>query len=158
MWIGESTHALDAKRRVFLPKRFQDGLGRDAEGNLTAILARGFEECLFLYSEAGFERALKRLQTQAFTSEQQRLMQRLLFSDTYHTSLDTAGRLLLPESLRELAQIEGKEVVVIGLIDRIELWDKSRWVEFKAHNQSKFNQLDRVLADPGAALGPASGS
>jgi DNA-binding transcriptional regulator/RsmH inhibitor MraZ len=72
VWIGESTHTLDAKHRVFLPKRFQDGLGRDAEGNLTAILSRGFEECLFLYSEIGFQRALDRLQTQAFSSEQQR--------------------------------------------------------------------------------------
>lgn len=153
MWIGESTHTLDAKHRVFLPKRFQDGLGRDAEGNLTAILSRGFEECLFLYSETGFQRALDRLQTQAFTSEQQRLMQRLLFSDTYHTTLDTAGRLLLPESLRTLAQMQAKEVVVIGLIDRIELWDKTRWVEFKTRNQSKFNQLDRVLADPGLTPG-----
>jgi len=153
VWIGESTHALDAKHRVFLPKRFQDGLGRDAEGNLTAILSRGFEECLFLYSEIGFQRALDRLQTQAFSSEQQRLMQRLLFSDTYHTTLDTAGRLLLPESLRTLAQMQTKEVVVIGLIDRIELWDKTRWVEFKTHNQSKFNQLDRVLADPGLTPG-----
>lgn len=151
MWIGESTHTLDAKHRVFLPKRFQDGLGRDAEGNLIAILSRGFEDCLFLYSEAGFQRALERLQTQAFSSEQQRLMQRLLFSDTYHTTLDTAGRLLLPESLREIAQMNSKEVVVIGLIDRIELWDKTRWAEFKAHNQSKFNQLDRVLAT-GAAV------
>lgn len=153
MWIGESTHALDAKHRVFLPKRFQDGLGRDAEGNLTAILSRGFEDCVALYSEAGFQRALERLQTQAFSSEQQRLMQRLLFSDTYHTTLDTAGRIVLPESLRALAGIEGKEVVVIGLIDRIEVWDKARWAEFKARNQSKFNQLDRVLASPGSTPG-----
>ncbi|HUR28734.1 MAG TPA: division/cell wall cluster transcriptional repressor MraZ [Planctomycetota bacterium] len=153
MWTGESTHSLDAKYRVFLPKRFQDGLGRDADGNMTAVLSRGFEECLFLYSEAGFQRALDRLQTQAFSSEQHRLMQRLLFSDTYHTTLDTAGRLLLPESLRALAQIQSKEVVVIGLIDRIELWDKTRWAEFKARNNSKFNQLDRVLASPGLAPG-----
>ena len=153
MWIGESTHTLDAKYRVFLPKRLQDGLGRDAEGNLTAVLSRGFEDCLSLYSEAGFQRALERLQTQAFSSEQQRVMQRLLFSDTYHTTLDATGRLLLPESLRALAQIQSKEVVVIGLIDRIELWDKTRWVEFKARNNSKFNQLDRVLASPALTPG-----
>jgi MraZ protein len=146
VWIGESTHALDAKSRVFLPKRLQEGLGRDAENNLTAVISRGFEECLFLYSETGFQRALERLQTQAFSSEQQRLMQRLLFSDTYHTTLDSAGRLLLPESLRELARIQSREVVFIGVIDRIELWDKQRWAEFKASNHSKFNQLDRVLA------------
>jgi MraZ protein len=153
MWIGESTHTLDAKHRVFLPVRFQTGLGRDAEGNLTAILSRGFEDCVALYSDAGFQRALERLQTQAFSSEQQRLMQRLLFSDTYHTTLDSAGRMLLPESLRAVAQIQAKEVVVVGLIDRIEVWDKSRWVAFKAQNQSKFNQLDRVLADSGSQPG-----
>lgn len=153
MWIGESTHTLDAKHRVFLPKRFQDGLGRDAEGNLIAILSRGFEDCIALYSEAGFQRGLDRMQLQAFSSEQQRLMQRLLFADTYHTTLDVAGRMLLPESLRELAQIGAKEVVVVGLIDRIEVWDKTRWVEFKAHNKSKFNQLDRVLANSGSVPG-----
>ena len=111
------------------------------------------EDCVALYSDAGFQRALERLQTQAFSSEQQRLMQRLLFSDTYHTTLDSAGRMLLPESLRALAQIQGKEVVVVGLIDRIEVWDKPRWAAFKAHNQSKFNQLDRVLASSGSAPG-----
>ncbi|HTF87750.1 MAG TPA: division/cell wall cluster transcriptional repressor MraZ [Planctomycetota bacterium] len=153
MWTGESTHTLDSKYRVFLPKRLQDGLGRDAEGNLTGVLSRGFEDCLFLYSDAGFQRAVDRLQTQAFSSEQQRLMQRLLFSDTYPATLDTAGRLLLPESLRALAQIQSKEVVVIGLIDRIELWDKTRWADFKARNNSKFNQLDRVLATPAPAPG-----
>ncbi len=153
MWIGESSHTLDAKYRVFLPKRFQDGLGRDAEGGLTAILSRGFEDCIALYSDAGFQRALDRMQVQAFSSEQQRLMQRLLFSDTYHTTLDAAGRIILPESLRALAQIESKDVVVVGLIDRIEVWDKARWVQFKSHNQSKFNQLDRVLSAPGLAPG-----
>jgi MraZ protein len=148
MWIGESTHTLDAKSRVFVPRRFQEGLARDGEGNLKAILSRGFEDCLFLYSEAGFQRALERLQTQAFSGEQQRRMQRLLFSDTYAVELDSAGRLLIPEPLRELAGIRGKEVVLIGLIDRIELWSKDRWVDFKARHAGEFNRLDQVLSNP----------
>jgi MraZ protein len=148
MWTGEFTHALDAKGRVFLPKRFQDGLSRADGGSLTAVLSRGFEDCLFLYSEAGFARALERLQTQAFSGEQQRRMQRLLFSDTYPIELDSAGRVLIPEPLREIAGLRGKEVVVVGLIDRIEIWSKERWVDFKSRHAGDFNQLAQVLSTP----------
>jgi transcriptional regulator MraZ len=150
MWLGMSTHTLDAKSRVFLPKRFQEGLDRDGEGNLTVIITRGFEDCLFLFSESGFQRALERLKTQAFEGEQERLMQRLFFSYIHPTQLDNAGRLLLPEALRKVAGIQSKEVVLLGLMDRIELWSKERWDEFHARHDGEFNRLDQVLLSPRA--------
>lgn len=144
MWLGESTHTLDNKNRVFLPKRFQDGLERSAEGNLSAILTRGFEGCLFLFSTRGFQAVLERLNTQAFEGADARLMQRLFFSSSNALELDSAGRLLVPEKLKTLVGID-KEVVMVGVIDRIEIWPAETWRAMEAKHGNDFDRLDRVI-------------
>ncbi len=144
MWLGESTHTLDNKNRVFLPKRFQDGLERDADGNLTAIITRGFEGCLFLFSSSGFQRVLERLNTQAFEGPEARLMQRLFFSSTHAVQLDATGRLLLPEKLKTLGGIE-REVVMIGVIDRVEIWSADTWRNLEGKHSNDFDRLDHVI-------------
>ena len=155
MFCGDSRHTADAKGRVFVPKRFQETLGRDKKGHLTVILTRGFEDCLFLFSEAGFERVLERLQTQPFGGAQLRKMQRLFFAHTHRCQLDASGRLVLPEKLRSLAGIE-REVVLVGVADRAEIWDSARWERFEEDNADDFDQLDVVLIDQGGAA-PAGG-
>src|SRR6185369_13511270 len=72
MFYGESVHSLDAKNRVFVPKRVQDLLTRASEGNLVAFLSLGEDACLYLFSEAGFKQANEELRTRVFTSEEQR--------------------------------------------------------------------------------------
>ena len=164
MWLGESQHTVDAKNRVFLPKRFLSGLDRpEAAGQPTAIVTRGFEDCLFLFSESGFQKALARLETQAFAREEARRMQRLFFSQSHPVQLDAQARVLLPEKLKSLAGIE-KEVVMIGLIERIEIWAKERWDAFESEHGPDFNRLDGVLvsgvpsAVSGSGPGPGPGS
>ena len=147
MFSGESSHTLDAKHRVFVPKRFQEALQRDDKGHLNAILTRGFENCLFLFSEEGFERVLERLQTQPFGGAQLRKMQRLFFAHTHRSQLDASGRLVLPEKLRNLAGIE-REVVLVGVADRAEIWDRARWERFESENAGDFDELDVVLVGP----------
>ena len=144
MFSGESVHTLDAKFRVFLPKRFQEALDRDREGNATAVLTRGFEQCLFLFSQPGFDKVLSRLQTQPFGGAELRKMQRLFFSNTHTSQLDASGRLLLPEKLRQFARIE-REVVMVGVAERVEIWDRKAWEKFEAENQGDFDELDVVL-------------
>lgn len=144
MWLGESTHTLDSKNRVFLPKRFQDGLDRDEQGNLTAILTRGFESCLFLHSRSGFQRVLDRLRTEPFAGARARLMQRLFFASSHPVTLDASGRLLLPEKLKQLAGID-RELAMIGAVDRIELWALDAWRKLESEHGQDFDQLDRVL-------------
>ena len=156
MFTGESSHTLDVKHRVFVPKRFQDTLGRDEQGRLTAILTRGFESCLFLFSEEGFRRVLERLQTQPFGGERLRKMQRLFFANTHHCQLDASGRLVLPEKLRSFAGIE-REVVLIGVADRAEIWDRAKWERFEAENTGDFDELDVVLIGDGG-VAPAGES
>ena len=154
MFTGDSIHTLDPKNRVFVPKRFQDELGRDGDGQQIAVLTRGFEGCLFLFSKPGFEQVLQRLTTQPFGGEQLRTMQRLFFSNVHETPLDSSGRVLLPEKLRKYAGID-KEVVMVGVADRAEVWDRARWERFQSEHDDHFDDLDVVLVGGGPNGGPA---
>lgn len=157
MFVGESRHSVDAKKRVFLPKRFQHGLALDDEGNRVAILTRGLDGCLFLFSEEGFARALKRLPTAAFAGRDQRALQRRFFSNTSRVNLDSSGRLLLPEKLRTLAGIAG-EVVMVGVVDRIELWSGEQWDALGSGQGDGFeDDLENFLEDITGASGPGGG-
>lgn len=144
MFFGESTHSLDAKHRVFVPKRFQEALGRDESGNLRVVLSRGFERCLFLFSAPRFEEVLRRLRLQPFGAEETRRMQRLFFANTHYATLDGSGRLVLPEKLRTFAGIE-KEVVMVGVADRAEVWNKADWERYEASNEADFDKLGELL-------------
>ena len=149
-FCSESRHSVDAKKRVFLPKRFQQGLPLDADGNRVAVLTRGLDGCLFLFPEFGLERALQRMNTEAFAPKDMRKLQRMFFSFASRVNLDASGRLLLPEKLRTLAGIQG-EVVMVGVMDRIEVWAAERWDTFAASNEDAFDELEQLLTgEPGA--------
>lgn len=150
MFFNNSTHAMDAKKRLFVPKRFQQALTRDDEGNLFAILSRGQDGCLFLFSEPGFHKAIENLDTHGFTSRKQRSAQRALFAYADRVTLDAAGRILVPESLRAHAGLQ-KEVVLAGAGSRAEIWSKERWEAQLAEDDIDFDDIDRILrGDDGA--------
>ena len=153
MFYGESSHSLDSKHRVFVPKRFQAELRQDAEGHQIVILTRGFERCIFLFSESGFERVLGRLLTQAFGGEKLRRMQRLFFANTHRCQIDASGRLLIPEPIRVLAGLE-REVVMVGVADRAEIWSKADWETFHREHDDDYDDLDVVLIGDGAPEPP----
>jgi MraZ protein len=146
VFLGESRHPVDAKHRVFLPKKFHQLLPVDDEGDRIAVLARGFGErqCLDLFTVSGFERATQRMNTDAFTDPEQRRLQRIYFSNTSRVTLDASGRLLLPEKLRKLADIE-REVVFVGVMDRIEIWPAGQWDKFEQSNEDNYEDVANVL-------------
>ncbi len=154
LFYDSSAHTMDSKNRVFIPKRFQQVLGRDSEGTMVAILTRGLDGCLFMFSEEGFRRALGRLDTQAFTGKQQRAMQRAFFANTSRVQLDASGRLLVPEKLRSKVGL-GKEVVMVGVVNRAEIWPKEKWEEVADQTEGDFDDLLGVLIDDGPGGGPA---
>lgn len=150
MFGGESEHTLDPKNRFCVPKRFQDQLERSESGHLTCVVTRGFDGCLFLFSESGFAKVLERLQTQPFVGREQRKMQRLFFSNTYHGQLDSSGRLLVPEKLKKIAGLE-RDIVCVGVADRAEIWSKNAWESFEDESSDDFDDLDGVLCGEGPA-------
>ena len=154
MFIGESSHTVDAKHRVFVPKRFQEQLERDADGNQICVVSKGLDGCIYLFSEDGFQRALSQLDTNAFTGEQQRKIQRLFFAYTSRVHLDSSGRLLIPEKLRSILA-GSREVSMVGCLQRAEIWPKATWEAMEEGSAEEFDALDRILTNrsPGGDSG-----
>jgi MraZ protein len=148
VFLGESQHAMDAKGRVFVPKRFQEHLSRNAAGEVSAMLARGFEDCVFLFSLQGFERARALLDAQPFGGERLRKMQRLFFANSYEVALDANGRLLVPERLKVHAGLS-KDVVMVGASERAEIWEAKRWDAYRAATEGDYRELGDLLAHRG---------
>jgi len=147
VFCGESNHSVDAKKRVFVPKRFQQGLPMDSQGSRVAVLTRGLGGCLYLMAESGFNRAIRRINTEAFASEQDLRLQRLIFSVSQRINLDGSGRLLLPAKLVEMAGI-AKDVIMVGVMDRVEIWSADRWNAFQGNTDSEDvgAELDALIA------------
>lgn len=144
MFLGESLHSLDSKFRIVVPRRFLAEFSEDDSGKRSAVLTRGFEGCLFLFPEAGFKRALERMQLQAFGGQELRNMQRMFFSNAHSAQIDSAGRLVVPEKHRKLARLE-RDVVLVGVADRAEIWSKEVWEAFSEEHDEQFDRLDTVL-------------
>ena len=143
---GESVHSLDAKNRVVVPKRFQNELTPDASGALSVVLTRGVEDCVYLFSIQGYQEYRSYLQSKPFGDRTRRAILRKLFSKTYPVQLDASGRVLVPETLKRYAGLD-KEVVMLGVNDRAELWDRSTWERYDEEHEEDFQNLDQVLTE-----------
>jgi MraZ protein len=121
-FFGTYEHSLDGKGRVILPARFRAAF--DHGGYLT----RYRDGCLALWTPDEFERQMEEMQMRAASGKSDRNMARLWASGTQDLEVDRQGRMVLPARMREYAALDS-EVVVVGVIDRVELWDPGRWVE-----------------------------
>lgn len=124
MLMGTFEHRLDTKARLVLPAKFREKLGD------TLVAAIGMENCIALYSQEEWDTFTSWLRTDSFLSnERTRRLNRVILSNAYELAVDGAGRILLPNILREYASLE-QEVVVNGVNDHAEVWDKTRWTEY----------------------------
>jgi MraZ protein len=142
MFFDSSDHPLDAKFRVFVPKRFQEVIPRDEKGNLVVMLTPGDDGCLYLFSMQGFFQSLGDVDTRAFTTEEERLKQRRLSSASTKVTLDASGRLLLNEKQRALIDLQPNEdgkvmVKMVGVMNRAEIWPLHKWDEMEAKLESE---------------------
>ena len=134
-FMGTYTPKLDDKGRLFLPAKFRDRL---AEG---VVVTQGQENCLVVWPEDVFMQEARRAQATPLTSRGARDYARVLFAGADEGVPDKQGRISIPPPLREYAGLD-REVVVIGVMDRIEIWDPARWAEYSAQAQAKFAELD----------------
>lgn len=119
-FYGEFEHSLDVKGRVILPVRFRAPL---ADGGYLSKFDSG---CLALWAPHEFEEQMEKLLAQAATSPEQRDLARVRAAGTHEVEVDRQGRLPIPARLREFASLDG-EVLILGAINRIELWPPARW-------------------------------
>jgi len=139
MLLGTHTPKLDDKGRIFLPSRFRDEL---AEG---LVITRGQERCLYVFSAKEFQSVHEKISQAPVTSEEARRYLRVFLSGASDESLDKQGRVLLPQLLRDYAGLT-KDLVIIGVGSRAEIWDAASWNSYLAQNEEAFaNQAQEVI-------------
>jgi MraZ protein len=147
MFLGQFYHNLDEKGRLTMPARFRELLAVD-DG---AYVLRGFDQNLMLLTSASFRVISERINHMSMTDPTARLLRRLIFSGTAPVDFDKAGRILLPQFLRDTASIES-ETVIVGAGDYVEIWSPKLW----AAQTDQLNDV-HVTTDRFAALDLASG-
>jgi MraZ protein len=142
MFIGEYAHKLDKKGRLLIPKKFREDL---QDG---AVVTRGLDNCLFLYTQEEWGELAEKLADLPFSQANSRAFTRLMLAGAMDVEVDSKGRIIIPEYLRDFAEFD-KEVVVAGLYDRLELWDKSLWQEYKEKTEDNSGEIAERMADLG---------
>jgi len=142
MWYGEYTHTLDEKDRFILPAKFREKI-KTLEKKLF-YMTRGLEGCLFLFDQGVWERLEEKLKSISFTKHEGRFFNRMYFGSAQEIEIDTQGRMMIPGYLKEYAQIK-KEITIIGVADRIEIWDKGCWGSFYQNNKQRFEEVAENL-------------
>lgn len=135
MLIGEYQHSLDAKGRLFIPAKFRDDLGDQF------VIARGVGNCLFGMSLKEWDSFSQKLRSQPVTDVQVQKFVRVVFAGATDCEPDKQGRVVIPANLRDIAGLE-KDVVVIGVMSRIEIWNKEAWI---AYNESINDDYDEMI-------------
>jgi MraZ protein len=142
--FGEYQHSLDSKNRLVIPKRIQEQLSRTEQGSLVAFLSAGQDHCLYLFSKEGFDRVQREFEARTFASAELRAAQRVFYANTVEVELDSNGRVLMPDKLKRHAGID-KDVVLVGVRDRAEIWSKEAWDKYEASHGDLLQHLDEVL-------------
>ena len=134
MLMGTYTPKLDDKGRLFLPAKFRDQL---SEG---LVVTRGQERCLTVWRMRAFEQLAGQAQEAPVTDKAVRDYTRLLFAGASDDQPDKQGRLTIPPMLRDYASLS-KDVIVIGVGNRLEIWDAARWQEYTEAREQAFSDL-----------------
>ena len=122
MFMGEYNHTIDAKGRLIVPAKFREILGDNF------IVTKGLDGCLFVYPNDEWTRFEEKLKSLPLTNKNARQFTRFFLAGAAACEVDKQGRILLPQVLREFASLE-KDVVLVGVASRIEIWSRERWDE-----------------------------
>ena len=138
MFMGEFHHNVDEKGRLIIPSKFRNDLGKKF------IVTRGIEKCLFVYSIDEWNNIVDKLKELPFTRKDARTFMRMFLSGATECELDNNGRINIPSVLTTYANIT-KEVVVIGVNERLEIWSENSFDEFFNSNIDNFDDIAEGL-------------
>ncbi len=142
MFIGEYTYKIDEKKRLAVPAKFRGELKKKA------VITRGLDRCLFLYSMKEWESIAETISKVPFSQHDGRGFSRLMFGGAMEVEFDSLGRILIPDYLKDYASLK-KEVVVAGLYNRIEIWDKDVWEDYKKNTEEEIGNIAERLKEFG---------
>lgn len=143
MLIGEFRHTLDDKKRISLPAKFRKEIGKNI------VVTRGLDGCLFIYSLKEWKTISEQLGSLGMGQAATRGFNRHMLAGAAEVNVDSVGRILIPESLRNSARITSK-VVFAGLYTRIEVWDEETWERYTKDIEKQADQMAERLGEIGA--------
>ena len=142
MLIGEYRHTLDPKKRLSLPSKWRKEMGN------TLVITRGLDNCLFVYPLKEWQRISEKISQLPLGQADTRGFNRFFLSGAVEVEVDSVGRVLVPDFLKEFAGLQTK-VVLAGIHDRVEMWDEKRWIEYKRRIEEQADALAEKLGEIG---------
>lgn len=142
MLIGEYSHTIDPKKRLAIPSKLRKELGTKA------VITRGLDSCLFIFPQKEWQQLVDKLSSLPFGEKNSRSFVRLMLAGASEVSLDGLGRVLVPDYLKNYAQLK-KNVVIAGIHNRLEVWDKARWDMFKQQSEKEVDNMAERLGELG---------
>lgn len=142
MLIGEYTHTIDDKNRLSLPAKFRQEMGKKV------VLTYGLDKCLFVYTPKEWAKISERLSGSSWMQADTRSFNRFMFGGATEAEVDTLGRILVPDFLRGYADLKTK-LVLIGVKDRVEIWNEKSWTEYKKGVEGRADSLAEKLGQVG---------
>lgn len=147
MLIGEYRHSVDGKGRLAIPVKFRTGLSKGL------VVTRGVDRCLFVYPAETWKKLAGRLSSLPMNQKNTRAFLRLMLAGAMDAALDAQGRVMLPDYLRAYAGL-GKNVVIAGVYDRLEIWDETGWRRYtkdaEQHSQDIAEAVGSFTTGPDA--------
>ena len=142
MLLGEYLHTLDPKKRLSLPVKFRKEIGKKV------VITRGLDNCLFVYSLKSWESISAKLGELSIGQADQRGFNRFMLSGAVEVDVDSVGRILIPDFLKDFGGLKSR-VIVAGVNDRIELWDERTWKDYKKRIEKQADAMAEKLGDLG---------
>lgn len=142
MLIGEYIHTIDEKNRISLPAKFRKEMGKKI------IITPGLDNCLFIFNLGEWEKVSKKLSDStgdlSFLSGDQRSFNRNMFGQATDAEVDAIGRILIPDFLKDRINL-GKSAVLVGVQDRVEVWNEKVWAQYKQNAEKEAERLAEKL-------------
>jgi MraZ protein len=142
MFIGEYTYSIDDKKRLAIPVKFRQLLGKKA------VITRGLDQCLFLYPVKEWEVLAKKLSQLPLSQAAARGFARLMLTGAMEVNIDNLGRILIPDYLKEYGQLQ-KKIVIAGVFNRVEIWSDLKWQEYKEKTENEVGDIAERLKELG---------
>ena len=133
MLIGEHRHSIDDKKRLSLPSKFRQEMGKKI------ILAKGFDKCVYAFTPKEWKSFSEGLSKETLRSDN-RGLNRFMFAGASEADVDSIGRILIPDFLAEWAELKDK-VAILGVQSHVEIWNEKTWLAYKAENERQADAL-----------------
>lgn len=142
MLIGEYLHTIDSKKRLAVPAKLREKIGKKA------VITRGLDNCLFLYPLKEWETLAEKLSKLPVGQSGTRSFIRLMLAGASEVEMDSLGRILIPDYLKNYAELK-KDIVIAGLYNRLEIWDKEKWNGYKESAGRNTEEIAEKLGELG---------